>query len=105
MYDSLRQLVVEAQQPTGAQHCSSGMRKGAGSTICALMVGADPSHLKWYIYESERNVRLRMYLNTCLSLFCLQEMQQGVNDVLPGSHVWLQYKVCLRMSSCVHPLG
>ena len=51
MYDSLRQLVVEAQQPTGAQHLEAlqltfqvqhGMRKGVGSTICALMVGGRP---------------------------------------------------------------
>ena len=73
MYDSLRQLVVEAQQPTGAQHLKAlqltfqvqhGMRKGAGSTICALMVWGRPVTPE-NVFEYVQQYNLLRMVNWC----------------------------------------
>ena len=42
---------------------------------------------KWLVWVKRGVTQFSLFvcaIATCLSLFCLQEMQQGVNDVLPG---------------------
>ena len=41
---------------------------------------------KWLVWVKRGVTQFSLFVcATCLSLFCLQEMQQGVNDVLPDS--------------------